>query len=271
MNLKLSERLLLIAESVRGEGTVADIGTDHGYIPIWLIQHEACRKVILSDINSGPLEKARGNIRRHLPDVSLDIRQGTGISVLQDGEADAVIIAGMGGILIRDILAENEEKTKSFPKFILQPRNYARRLRTWIEKTPYLEITDESLAREGRRLCEIITVEQTEFAQTEQVRRRKDTAEKLKKKLEVSEDLEREIPLLYYAESRMHSLDFVRRKIRQESEIIERIRRNSNAENDDAAARMRRSENRLAQLRRIEEYALSGREFTVSENFRNER
>ena len=103
------------------------------------------------------------------------------------------------------------------------------------------------------------------------MRRRKDTAEKLKKKLEVSEDLEREIPLLYYAESRMHSLDFVRRKIRQESEIIERIRRNSNAENDDAAARMRRSENRLAQLRRIEEYALSGREFTVSENFRNER
>ena len=121
-------------------------------------------------------------------------------------------------------------------------------------------------------LCEIITVEQTEFAQTGTGAPQKGhRAEKLKKKLEVSEDLEREIPLLYYAESRMHSLDFVRRKIRQESEIIERIRRNSNAENDDAAARMRRSENRLAQLRRIEEYALSGREFTVSENFRNER
>ena len=259
MNLKLSERLLLIAESVRGEGTVADIGTDHGYIPIWLIQHEACRKVILSDINSGPLEKARENIERHLPGAKLDIRHGSGISVLENGEADVVIIAGMGGILIRDILAENEEKTKSFSAFILQPRNYARRLRAWIETVPYLEITDESLAAEGRRLCEIITVRQAGDEEEKEVRRRKDAARKLKEELSIADELEREIPLLYYTECKPYALEFVRRKVRQENDIIERIRRNSSTDNDDALRRMYRSEERLAQLRRIEEYALSQR------------
>ena len=259
-----SSDLLSIAESVSGAGTVADIGTDHGYIPIWLTQQKACRKVILSDINAGPLEKARENIGRHLPEVSFDIRHGAGISVLRNGEADAVIIAGMGGILIRDILAEDEEKTKSFPKFILQPRNYSRRLRAWIGKTPYLEITDESLACEGRRLCEIMTVERTDCAQTDSVRRRKEAVRKLKEELAVTDELEREIPLLYYTENRLYGLDFVKRKVRQESEIIDRIRRNSSPGNEDAEERMRRSEERLAQFRRIEAFALSENRFPAS-------
>ena len=100
MELKLSERLQMMADAVAEGAAAADIGTDHGYLPIWLACNKRCRRVILSDINHGPLRKAQENIQNYLPDFPFDLRQGSGISVLDPGDADTVIIAGMGGNLI---------------------------------------------------------------------------------------------------------------------------------------------------------------------------
>lgn len=265
---KLSERLQIIAELCRGDGVVADIGTDHGYIPIWLRQNEACGGVILSDINAGPLEKARTHLAKFFPGEEFDLRQGPGISVLACGEADTVIIAGMGGILIREILAEDLEKTKSFSRLILQPRNYARLLRAWLRTVPWLRIEDEILAAEGRKLCEIIVVENISMPEQEPDaergigcrKRRRDRIEReetelaeLRRRLALSEELELEVPLFYLTKGGAHVEDFLDRKIRSELQVVEQIRQNGTGE--PAWERLKRSENRLHQLRKMEEYA----------------
>ena len=159
MELKLSERLQMMADAVAEGAAAADIGTDHGYLPIWLACNKRCRRVILSDINRGPLRKAQENIQNYLPDFPFDLRQGSGISVLDPGDADTVIIAGMGGNLILNILLDNPEKTFSISRFILQPRNHPELLRRWAAQTPEFVISRELLAEEDGRLCEIIVVE----------------------------------------------------------------------------------------------------------------
>ncbi|MCR4601221.1 MAG: class I SAM-dependent methyltransferase [Clostridia bacterium] len=154
----ISNRLKLIASYAETNDTVADIGTDHGYVPIWLIQNNACRNVILSDINSGPLEKAKENIREHLGDVETDIRQGSGLSVLRPGEADMIVIAGMGGILTSKIIEADMDVALSAKKLVLQPRRDAALLRKYICNSNHFIIVEEQVVRENRKLCEILVV-----------------------------------------------------------------------------------------------------------------
>jgi tRNA (adenine22-N1)-methyltransferase len=139
-----------------GEGErVADIGTDHALLPIALFERGVTRTLILSDIRPGPIEKARANIDRRLPGEVLDIRLGGGLAPLAVGEADVVIIAGMGGLLIADILSSDPEKTRSFGRYILQPRNAADKLRIRLAELGFVTF-EETLATEGRFICEII-------------------------------------------------------------------------------------------------------------------
>src|SRR5690554_4326780 len=103
--MKLSPRLLAIAEMVPEGSRVADIGTDHGYIPVFLKKTGRAKWAMASDINTGPLEKAAEVIKRHGLETEIDIRRGDGLTVLDGGEADTIVVAGMGGMLMRDILA----------------------------------------------------------------------------------------------------------------------------------------------------------------------
>jgi len=156
--LRLSDRLQAIADLVRQGEIVADIGTDHGFLPISLWKKGISPHVILSDINEGPLEKAKLNISKYCPEKAFDIRQGSGLSTLKADEADVIVIAGMGGSLIADILGSEKEKAKSCMRLILQPRNAQDKLREWLVTNGFL-IVDEVLVREGRYICEIIVVE----------------------------------------------------------------------------------------------------------------
>ncbi len=154
-DIKLSERLALIASLVRG-GSAADIGTDHGFVPLFLMREGVCEKLILTDVNEGPLRKAEENIRLFGLDPALfDLRLGSGLSVLRPGETRTVIIAGMGGELIASILAEDLPKTRTFGRFVLQPRTRAGELRRWLDGNAFV-ITDERLARERGRICQVI-------------------------------------------------------------------------------------------------------------------
>lgn len=245
----MTERMQKIADRVGKDDVVADIGTDHGYIPIWLIQNNACKNVILADINDGPLEKAQENISKYLPDRSLDLRHGSGISVLQHGEADTVIIAGMGGILIRDILADDLEKTKSIPKYILQPRNHGDELRMWIEEVPWLSIRDESLAKEAGRLCEIMTVECIGSDESEADRK---IIWELQKELNLSDELLFEIPLVFFMKQEPYAWEFLQNKIDTQKAILQRILQNGLTE--ASRRRVRESEKRLRELERIAAY-----------------
>jgi len=153
--IKLSDRLQRIADLIEQGETVADIGTDHGFLPVFLWESGKSPHVILSDVNEGPLEKAKANINRYYPEKEFDLRIGNGIQSLRSAEVDTVVIAGMGGQLISEILGEDLEKTKSYKKLILQPRNAQDKLRKWLLENGF-EITDEALVRERKYICEII-------------------------------------------------------------------------------------------------------------------
>lgn len=156
--MQLSGRLSAIAEFITFGESVADIGTDHGLLPIFLYINGISQKIILSDIKEGPLKKAEGNLKIHAPEMVADIRLGGGLDTLEPGEVDTVVIAGMGGRMISDILASDLQKTKSFKKYILQPRNAQDKLRIWLYINAFT-IVKERLVREGNHICEIIVVE----------------------------------------------------------------------------------------------------------------
>ncbi len=153
--IRLSDRLQKIADFIEQGETVADIGTDHGFLPMALRQGGKCPHVILSDIKEGPLEKARVNIGKYTPEEEFDIRIGSGIKTIRPGEVDVIVIAGMGGFLISEILGDNLVKSKSYKKLILQPRNAQDKLRAWLMENGFI-IRNEALVRERKYICEII-------------------------------------------------------------------------------------------------------------------
>ena len=142
---------------------MADIGTDHGFLPIYLWEAGICPHVIMADISHGSLDKARDNCQMLHPEQEFDLRLGSGIEVLGNGEVDAVAIAGMGGILMTEILGVDLAKAHSFRRLILQPRNHVGKLRYWLLNNGF-KIVNEQLVREGKFICEILTVEPIEVA-----------------------------------------------------------------------------------------------------------
>lgn len=154
--MKLSDRMQVIAGHVRPGDVVADIGTDHGQIPVWLFAHEICPKAILSDVSPGSIAKAKETAAAYQFGEGLSFRVGDGLQVLSAGEADTVIIAGMGGKLIRQILAADPAHTASFRTFILQPRKGSGPLRKWLLSEGF-RIASEDVVRESHFLPEIIT------------------------------------------------------------------------------------------------------------------
>ncbi len=155
----LSERMLKIAACVLPGETAADIGTDHGLVPIWLLKHGIGPRVILTDVRPGPLEKARLNlIKAGIEPERYELRLGSGLSVLGGGEASTVILAGMGGELICELLDADREKAASFRRLILQPRSRSFSLRRYLNENDYY-VNFEMLAKEGRRISEILVAE----------------------------------------------------------------------------------------------------------------
>ena len=156
--MKLSERLQYIADEIKKGETMADIGCDHGFLPLYLMEKHKCPKVIMTDVSGGSLKKAETNCKLVKPKGDYELRLGDGIDVLSDGEVDVVVMAGMGGLLIADMLGWNMAKSRSIKRYILQPRNNPGRLRYFLACNGF-SIVKEGLVREGKFLCEILTVE----------------------------------------------------------------------------------------------------------------
>ncbi len=158
--MKLTDRLYKIASFVTDGKRIADIGTDHGYIPVYLLKNNKIPFAILADINKGPLENARKEVRHNSLENKTDLRCGSGIEVLEKGEVDEIIIAGMGGILIADILEAKKEVAQNAEKLILQPMQAQEELRKYLLNNGY-EIMEETLENEDFRIYEIMTAKYT--------------------------------------------------------------------------------------------------------------
>ena len=172
---KLSDRLQMIADNIRKGETMADIGTDHGFLPIYLLKNGISPRVIMSDVNRGPLARAKENYCEAFgTDVigdaadNADFRLGSGLETLGVGEVDDIVIAGMGGKLIVEILMTDFKKTASFKRIILQPRNGLGHLRSYLNAAGF-RIEKELLVREVDNICNVLVVE-TEGAKLEDVR-----------------------------------------------------------------------------------------------------
>jgi len=228
--MKLSDRLQKIADFIEPGESVADIGTDHGFLPIALWECGKSPKVILSDINTGPLEKARANINKYFPEKEFDLRIGSGIQTLEPAEVDAIVIAGMGGLLIASILGDEPVKSKSYRKLILQPRNTPDKLRFWLLKNGF-KIEDEALVREGKYLCEIIlAVPGNESKEMK------------------PDDIDLEISPILFAKKDPKLVEFIENKIRIEKKVYEAIQTGATK---DKAGKLKKSEERIELLKEL--------------------
>ncbi|MGM9539324.1 tRNA (adenine(22)-N(1))-methyltransferase [Anaerovibrio sp.] len=151
----LDDRLEAVAAFVEAGGTVADVGTDHGYLAMELKRRDESRRVIAADKNAGPCGAARRTLRENGMAQAVEVRQGDGLAALAAGEADTVCIAGMGGKLIADILAAQPEVFAGLRSAVLQPQNAFALLRSWLYEHGW-HIEDEALARVDGRVYQII-------------------------------------------------------------------------------------------------------------------
>ncbi len=162
--MELSKRLQFIAAHIDRCKTIIDIGTDHGYIPIYSVKNNLCEKAIASDINKEPVKKAEMNAALEGVKSSVEVRLGGGLEVINIGEAEAVVIAGMGGNLIRDILEKDIEKTASFKYLILQPAQNPEVLREYLYNNGY-EIIEEDLCIDEGIYYELFKVKKNNKAE----------------------------------------------------------------------------------------------------------
>lgn len=121
--IKISKRLETVASFVKKGSHIVDIGTDHGYIPIWLVEQGVVDYAIAMDIGKGPLERAREHIALYQLDTKIETRLSDGLKELKEGEVDTAIIAGMGGKLILQILKEGSHMWNTISMFIVSPQS----------------------------------------------------------------------------------------------------------------------------------------------------
>ncbi len=155
---KIPERLARIADYVPRGWVVADVGTDHALLPVYLVKQGICPRVIATDLYPGPVEVARSNVAASGTEGKVEVRQGDGLKVLRPGEVDLVIIAGMGGKKMISILESSPEVLKHLQRLILQPNDDAPELRKWLLHHHWL-LKDEDLVQEKGRYYEIIVAE----------------------------------------------------------------------------------------------------------------
>lgn len=146
--MQLSKRLQAVADLVTPGSIVADVGCDHAYTAIYLIKNNLSPYVIAMDVNQGPLNKAKENIRRYgIEEGRIDIRRSNGLEKLKEEEADTILIAGMGGALINQILFSHKEVTTSVKELVLQPQSELSLVRSMLQDNGFV-ITKENMIKE---------------------------------------------------------------------------------------------------------------------------
>lgn len=145
--MKLSKRLQMVASLVAKGNCLADIGTDHAYIPIALVQEGICPCAIASDVNKGPLLRAKEHIEENRLSDKIQVRLGNGLESISCGEVDSILIAGMGGPLIVTILEQGKNVRDSAKELVLSPHSDVAGVRAYIMEQGY-EILQENMVEE---------------------------------------------------------------------------------------------------------------------------
>ena len=154
----LSDRLRAAVHMVTAGNRVCDVGCDHGFVPIYLIEQGISPRVLAMDVGSGPLSAAREHISERGLESKIETRLSDGLHNYSIGEADTLICAGMGGRLMMRILTEDSDKTESFQELILQPQSELEQFRAWLRSRGY-RITHENMIEEDGKFYPMMRVE----------------------------------------------------------------------------------------------------------------
>lgn len=148
--MQLSRRLQTVAALVPACACLADIGTDHAYVPVWCVKNGICERALACDVRPGPLHIAQKSIREYGLEGRIQTRLSDGLDALLPGEADVLVIAGMGGLLIADILSRGRAVLTGTTRLILQPMTAAEELRSFLYQHGFRVMDEHVVAEEGK-------------------------------------------------------------------------------------------------------------------------
>lgn len=164
--MKLGERLCALAAMVPIGSRIADIGTDHAYLPIYLASANLIRQAVAVDVNPGPYASACDAVRNAGMAGRIDVRLGDGLKVVAPGEVDVAVIAGMGGITMIQVLEDSPAVVAALKRLILQPMVATPQVRRWLQANGW-QIIDETIVEDEGRLYELLSAEPGDMAESE--------------------------------------------------------------------------------------------------------
>ena len=148
--MQLSLRLSAIADMVTTGNRLVDVGCDHGYLPVYLIQQKKIPSAIAMDVRKGPLSRAKEHIRQYGLEEYIQTRLSDGLENLKAGEGDTLVIAGMGGPLMERILTDGQSVRDSFSEMILQPQSDIPHFRRFIQSQGFQIVEEKMVEEEGK-------------------------------------------------------------------------------------------------------------------------
>ncbi|ASI34795.1 MULTISPECIES: tRNA (adenine(22)-N(1))-methyltransferase TrmK [unclassified Exiguobacterium] len=160
-HVTLDQRLKKVVSYIPQGAVLADIGSDHAFVPCYCIQQGLVERAIAGEVNVGPMEAAQGQVALVQLDEQIEVRLGSGLTVLTPGEVTAVTIAGMGGTLIATILEEGKAHLSGEERLILQPNVDAVDVRKWLLEHGYA-LLSEAIVKENGKIYEILVAEKGE-------------------------------------------------------------------------------------------------------------
>ncbi|AUJ26247.1 MULTISPECIES: tRNA (adenine(22)-N(1))-methyltransferase [Virgibacillus] len=168
MKAKISKRLKLVASFLSTGAKFADIGSDHAYLPCYVCQKDPTATAVAGEVNVGPFQRAIETVKAYGLEQQIDVRLGNGLEVFEAEEVNQLVIAGMGGSLIHDILESGKTKLTSVEQIIAQPNVDARAVRKWMIHHGFT-ITDEDIIEENRHCYEIINAKRLDTPDNKQL------------------------------------------------------------------------------------------------------
>lgn len=158
---KLSDRLNAVANNIPQGARLADIGSDHAYLPCYVVKKGAVPKAIAGEVANGPFQSALEQVREENLTDWITVRKGDGLEVIDPGEVDCITIAGMGGTLISSILEKGKSKLEGVTRLVLQPNVGSFAVRRWLIDNGW-ELVEEEILKEDGKIYEILVAEKGE-------------------------------------------------------------------------------------------------------------
>ena len=146
----LSKRLQMLADMVTPGNRLVDVGCDHGFLSICLVQQGVCPRALAMDVRTGPLAAAKEHIAQNALQEQITTRLSDGLCAYQDGEADTVVIAGMGGRLMAKILSDSIDKAVKFSELILQPQSELAEFRRFLRAEGFCIVAENAVLEDGK-------------------------------------------------------------------------------------------------------------------------